>query len=268
MTLARWTTKITDTYEDGIYVRGYDLRELIGRLSFGEMFYLLARGELPDANAGKMIDAMLVSCADHGIITTSVAARYAVASGTPLQGALAAGVLMIGDVYLGAIEQAAQYLKRTLDANAGRSGQAIARDVVAASVETKERLPGFGHPLHASGDPRTARLFALARELRVAGSAVDLVTELERELERANGRLIPINADGALAAIALDLGFDWRFTRAFMLLSRTAGILAHADEELREGTRWRVPPPAQHEVKRHDDYYEGAPRRPLPESNR
>jgi citrate synthase len=266
MKIAHWKTKITDTYEEEILVRGYDLTELIGRLSFGEMFYLLTRGELPAPNTGKMIDAMLVACADHGIITTSVAARYAIASGTPLQGALAAGVLMIGDVYGGAVEQAACFFHKHGEIAAGKDIDAIAVEIV-KNAGKNNKIPGFGHPLHSKGDPRTIRLFALARQLGVAGKSVALATALESELSRHTGKLIPINADGALGALAIDLGFDWRICRSFMLLSRTAGVLAHAGEELCDGTRWRLPPPAEYEARSHEDYYEGPPRRSLPVLN-
>lgn len=259
----QWTTKITDTDEHGIVVRGYDLADLIGRISFGEMFYLLARGELPSKPVGKMIEAMLVACSDHGIITTSVVSRYVIASGTPLQGALAAGLLTVGDIYAGAVEQAAKYFQQALDFDGLRDPDDRAERCVAEAKREGRRIPGFGHPLHPKGDPRSKRLFAVANELGVAGPAVSLAAEIENELERA-GRLIPLNADGALAALVLDLGFDWSFARAFMLMSRTAGILAHSAEEQREGKPWRFPPPASHEVKSHEDYYQGVARRAFP----
>jgi citrate synthase len=259
----RWNTRITDTDEQGIVVRGYDLADLIGRISFGEMFYLLSQGELPTKPVGKMIEAMLVACADHGIITTSVVARYVIASGTPLQGALAAGLLTVGDIYAGAVEQAAKYLQGALEFDGPSELDDRAKFWVAEAKREARRIPGFGHPLHPKGDPRSKRLFAVAHELGVAGPAVSLATAIEKELEGA-GRLIPLNADGALAALVLDLGFDWSFARAFMLMSRTAGILAHSAEEQREGKPWRFPPPASHEVKSHEDYYQGVARRAFP----
>lgn len=263
MKTTRWKTKIADTSENLIAIRGYDLTELMGAVSFGEMFYLLARGEVPSKAAGKVIDAMLVSCADHGIITTSVAARYAIASGTPMQGALAAGVLMIGDVYGGAVEQAARYFHETLERHGDRSAQEIVTLVLADMAQKPFRVPGYGHPLHGDGDPRSRRLLEIAREQGVAGRAVALASEFETRLGPAVGRPLPLNADGALAVLAIDLGFDWRFTRAFMLMARTAGILAHADEERREGKPWRYPPPAEHQVETHGDYYDGVPLRRL-----
>lgn len=265
MRTTTWKTKITNTFENGIRVRGYDLTELIGQITFGEMFYLLTRGELPSENVGKMIDGMLVALADHGIITTSVTARYAIASGTPLQGALAAGLLMIGDVYGGAVEQSAQLFHEAIANHPNDSNEVIARRLIEMYVrDDGTRLHGFGHPLHPDGDPRSARLLSLARELAVAGRATGIATAVEAALRETKGKRLPLNADGALAAVIVDLGFDWRFARSFMLLSRAAGILAHSQEELVEGKRWRFPPPSEHEVKLHEDYYQGGQERSFP----
>lgn len=267
MPVARWKTRITDTQEDLIAVRGYDLTDLMGRITFAEMFYLLTRGELPpNPKVSRMLEAMLVACADHGIITTSVAARYAIASGTPLQGALAAGLLMIGDVYGGAVEQAARYFHDQVQAAPDREAADHAAAIVTA-MGKGERIPGFGHPLHGKGDPRSIRLLSLAGELGLVGRCTALAAALERALARRSGRRIPLNVDGALGALAIDLGFDWRIARAFMLLSRAAGVLAHAGEELCDGTRWRLPPPAEYQPSLHEDYYEGCPRRPFPPAN-
>jgi citrate synthase/citryl-CoA lyase len=264
MAVGRWKTRITDTHEDAIRVRGYDLAELIGRISFAEMFYLLTKGSLPDdARVTRMVEAMLVSCADHGIITTSVAARYAIASGTPLQGALAAGILMIGDVYGGAVEQAARYFFEQTKAHPRMEPAALARQ--AMEEANGAHIPGFGHPLHGSGDPRTIRLLELADELQCSGPCVALARALERQIRDTIGKKVPFNVDGALGALVVDLGFDWRISRSFMLMSRTAGVLAHAGEELMDGNRWRLPPPAEYEVRTHQDYYEGPAPRPLPD---
>lgn len=258
-----WKTKITDAREDAISVRGYDLADLIGRITFGEMFYLLMRGELPTLQEGKMIDAMLVACADHGIVPTSVVARYAVAAGTPLQGALAAGLLTIGDVYGGAVEQAAQFFAEALQHFEEGSETKAARQIVDDHA-SHNPIPGFGHPLHPNGDPRSISLLALAGELGLAGRAIALAKAIEKRLRATRGKTVPLNADGALAVVALDLGFNWRVTRSFMLFSRAAGTLAHSSEELIDGTRWRRPPPAEYVSRTHDDYYEGPPSRSLP----
>ncbi len=256
-----WKTSITDAAATTIRVRGYDLNDLIGRVSFAEMAYLLWRGELPPPNTRRMLDAMLVAAADHGIVASSIVARYVTAAGTPLQGAVAAGLLTVGDVYAGAVEQAARWL--ALAATRGGGATAV-RELVGETLARGERVPGFGHPLHPDGDPRARRLLQVGLELGVAGLHCQLVPAAEAELaERKNARL-PVNTDGAFAALALDLGFAPADTRALILLSRAAGILAHALEERRAGQPWRLPPPAEYDLTDHEPYYEGPPPRLLP----
>jgi citrate synthase len=261
---SEWKTAITQTNSEHIVVRGYELTDLIGRLDFGEMFYLLVRGELPNPRVARMINAMLVSCSDHGIITPTVVARYVVASGSPMQAALAAGLLTIGDVYGGAVEQAAEFLRTARAAAPTTPIQDLAQQLVNGAAATKTRIPGFGHPLHPHGDPRAERLLELARELSLDGPYVNLARAIEHVLGETRGRKVPLNADGALGALALDLGFDSEIARGFMLLARAAGTLAHAWEELRRGRPWRLPPPAEYELAEKEPYYEGVSPRPLP----
>ncbi|MBI2202784.1 MAG: citryl-CoA lyase [Candidatus Rokubacteria bacterium] len=261
---SEWKTKITGADDKRIVVRGYALTELIGRLDFGEMFYLLVRGELPEPRVARMVNAMLVSCADHGIITPSVVARYVTASGSPLQAALAAGLLTIGDVYGGAVEQAAVFLRAALAERPGVDAEEIARRVVDDATARHARVPGFGHPLHPNGDPRAERLLALAEELGLERPHVNLARTIERALAKATGRTLPLNADGALGALVVDLGFDSSIARGFMLLARAAGTLAHACEELETGRPWRLPPPAEYELRKDEPYYEGVAPRSLP----
>jgi citrate synthase len=261
---SKWKTMITGTDSQQIVIRGYELTDLIGRLDFGEIFYLLIRGELPNPRVARMINAMLVSCADHGIITPTVVARYVAASGSPLQAALAAGLLTIGDVYGGAVEQAAEFLRAACAAAPAMPVHDLAQQLAADATATGTRIPGFGHPLHPHGDPRAERLLELAEELGLDGPHVHLARAIEQVLGENRGRKVPLNADGALGALAMDLGFDSRIARGFMLLARAAGTLAHAWEELDTGRPWRLPPPAEYELGEKEPYYEGVPLRPLP----
>jgi citryl-CoA lyase len=57
---------------------------------------------------------------------------------------------------------------------------------------------------------------------------------IEKELEKQTGKKLPINVDGAIAAISSDMGFDWRLGKAFFLLGRVAGLTAHVYEEQTE----------------------------------
>src|SRR5947209_13485104 len=102
---AFWRTAISSVRPNEIRVRGYDLIELIGSRPFGDVVYLLLSGDLPRANQGRMMDALLVSACEHSVLAPSVnAARFVASAGVPLQAAVAAGTIGLGDSHGGAVE--------------------------------------------------------------------------------------------------------------------------------------------------------------------
>jgi citrate synthase len=255
-----WRTAIAGPEDDRILVRGYDLNELIGRLSFSEMLYLIQRGELATPGQARTIDALLVSVADHGISPSSTVTRFLSASGVPVQVAVAGGLMTFGDIHGGANEAGARVLQAGV-AEARAQGiplREAAERLVAQSRATRRPLDGFGHPQHPSGDPRVARLFEVAEVNGVAGDHIQFQKELAAALERATGRRIPINIDGAVASIISDLGFDHRYARAFMITARAVGLAAHALEEIDREGGWR-------QIPLSEVVYDGPAPRPLPE---
>jgi len=221
-------TNITSIAPGKILIKGYDIVELMGRKSFAEIVYLILKGELPSAAEGRMMDAILSSSIDHGVTPpSSQAARLVVSGGNPLNAAVAGGILTIGESHGGAIEQCA----RLLQEYAARDGQPelIAGDLVRDLSTKKMRMPGFGHRLHKT-DPRTVRLFELASALEFSGKHQTLARAVESIFEK-DGKALPINIDGAIAAVISDMGFDWRLGKGFFIISRTVGLVAHAFEE-------------------------------------
>jgi citrate synthase len=93
-----------------------------------------------------------------------------------------------------------------------------------------KRLPGFGHRLHET-DPRTLKLFEIAEKLNFSGKNIEFCKSMEKALEAKTGRRLPINVDGAIAAVISDMGFDWRLGKGFFMISRLPGLIAHAYEE-------------------------------------
>jgi citrate synthase len=220
-------TAIAHATPDAVEVRGHDLTsELMGHLTLTEMFFLLLMGRAPDERERRMTDACLVAIAEHGLVPSVQAARMTLSSAPEaLQGAVAAGLLGCGSVILGATEYAGTMLRDGLAA--GASGEQIARE----HREQRRPLPGFGHPLHRDGDPRTARLLALSDELGVSGEHVALVRAIEAAVPEVYGRTLPLNVSGAIAAPMLDLGLPAYTLKAIPLLARTAGLLGHLREE-------------------------------------
>jgi len=228
-------TSITQIKPDQILVRGYDLCELMGRLSFAGMVFLLIAQRLPNPREEHILDAILVSSVDHGVDAPSAHVARSVAScGVPAQAAISAGINAIGESHGGAGEQLACILQDALASHPGMPADELARSLVAVRRAAGQRFPGFGHRMH-DPDPRAVRLLTLADEEGLSGQHVALARALERALLEATGQSLPMNVDGAIAAILSDLGIDWRFGKSLFIISRTAGLAAQVHEQVTTG---------------------------------
>jgi citrate synthase len=220
--------------ETTITVRGRDLcNDLMGRLSFTEFFLLHLLGREPTEDQRFFLDAMLVGLAEHGMTPSVQAARMTLAAAPEaLQGAVAAGVLGAGSVVLGAAENAGRLLARGVaETSKGEPAEAVARRLARDLRERKQPVPGFGHPLHKPEDPRAVRLLALADQRKVAGAHVAFLRALAPVVDEIWQRHLPININGAIAAIMLDLDFPLESLRGIPILSRCAGLIGHLFEE-------------------------------------
>jgi citrate synthase len=264
-----WSTSIIDMKPGSIRIRGYAIEELIGRVGFAEMIYLMTRGELPSAAAAKLLEAALVAAVDHGPQAPSIAAaRMAMTCGVGINNAMASAINMLGDVHGGAGEQCVALL----NAIAARLGgdateRGIAEAVKAELAEwSSSHVPGFGHRFHPI-DPRAPRLLALVDEAATNGSVSGRFAAIGRALEEAlaarKRKRIPMNIDGATAVVYAELGFAPPLCRGLFVLSRSVGALAHAWEEMQSGQRNKGP------IPRHLLWnYTGPPERSLPKRAR
>ena len=222
-----WKTSISRVRAGEILVRGYPIEQLMQRCSFGDVVYLLLRGELPAGNEGKMVEAILVSCCEHSLASPSVdAARFVASCGVPLQTAVAAGVSAIGEVHGGAMEACAITLREGVAAGTG------AESIVQQMRASGNRMPGFGHPVHRQQDPRVLTLLEMATHWNIADAHAALARELEESLERTLGRRLPMNVDGVIAALLCDMGIDPALGRTFFIVGRATGYAAHAHEQM------------------------------------
>ena len=232
-------TSIGSSTSDSITVRGRDLSgEVMGRMTFSELAFLLAAGRTPTENEATMFDAVLVALADHGLTPTALAARLTY-TGAPeaLQGAIAAGLLGGGSVFLGPVEDTARFLQSILDevpderrADVTALREAAA-DEVRKAIEGGRKIPGLGHPIHRETDPRTPRFYELAKQTGFLGPHLRLLEIVSAAHRDATGRSLPINGAGAAGAALADLGFPPSVARGFALLARTAGLVGHLAEE-------------------------------------
>lgn len=228
-------TGICTSDEHSITVRGRDLcSQVIGELDFTSYFWLLVTGAMPTAAQKVMADAVLCAIAEHGLVPSVVAARMTLAAGPEaFQGAVAAGLLGCGSVVLGSAEAAGRFYAGCIaEADAqGIADDEAARRAVARLRADRQAIPGFGHPQHADGDPRAHRLLALAQEQHLLGRHATMLRAIESVLPETIGRRLPINVNGAIPAVMLDAGFPLPALKGISLLARTAGLVAHLNEE-------------------------------------
>ncbi|HEX6530073.1 MAG TPA: citryl-CoA lyase [Burkholderiales bacterium] len=201
-----WSTR------ERITVRGKDLPgEILGHLNLGDMAFLELMGRVPNARESKLFNAMVVTLVEHGITPSALAARLTYL-GAPeaMQAAVAAGLSGLGSVFVGSMEGVARMLSENAD------------------VDQMKRVPGLGHPLHKPVDPRTTRLFQIARETGFYGKYCERMEEIGRQ------RKLVVNATGAIGALACELGLDWRAVKGLGVMARAIGLVGHLLEESRQ----------------------------------
>lgn len=245
----KWRTALTDIEPNKILLRGYAVDELMGRLTFGEAIYLLLMGEIPSPSMGTLMEAILVSFIDHGTTPPStLSARNTATTGAPLRACVAAGVLGFGTYHGGDVERCQRFLDGGLDlVRAGQSYRKAAETIIERCQSTEEALPGFGHRYHTR-DPRAARLFQMALELELEAEHIQMIRAVEMVLvsrRKPEDAPLPINIDGAIAALCGDMGIPGSVANALFIISRIPGIAAHAQEErLRQQPMRQIDPNA------------------------
>lgn len=235
-----YRTQLGTSDEHSITLLGQDLAsDLMGQVSFGELSFWLVAMRRPTPGELRVFEAVLVALADHGFTPTVIAARMTL-TGAPeaLQGAMAAGLLGGGSRFLGVTEDTGRFLSDALASwDQLPSDQAgwdeLARQAVRAQRESGRYVPGLGHPVHKSGDPRTPRLIEIAEEEGVKGAHLSLFEAVGRVAPDVLGRALPLNGAGVCGAALCDLGFPVDILRGFALLARSAGLVGQLAEELR-----------------------------------
>jgi len=232
-------TWIGGATRDAITVAGRDLpTDIMGKLTLTELAYLLVTRREPTDAQTRLLDAVLVSLADHGLTPSALAARLTY-TGAPeaIQGAIAAGLLGAGSVFLGPAGDTAQFLFDALQAAGAPTDPddaqltRIAETAVDARRAAGERVPGLGHPVHKEVDPRTPRLYAIAAEEGLLGPHLRLLDRVGDVNEQRTGKHLPVNGAGAGGAALVDLGLPPSSARGVVLIARTAGLVAHLVEE-------------------------------------
>ena len=225
-----WSTGITEIKPNEVRVSGYDISELMGCCSFGEVVYLLLMGDLPSKEVGRLIEAIIVSSVDHGVTPPSTQSTRTVSStGGSLSASVAAGILSINEHHGGAIENCSKQLKEIIEKAKEVGLKDAIQHKMGAWKKSGVRMSGFGHRVHTQ-DPRTRKIFDLADKAGISGKFIQTVMAVEKFF-LDSGKKLPINVDGAIAAVLSDLKIPNYCLNGFFMIARTPGLIAHACEE-------------------------------------
>ncbi|MBI4224903.1 MAG: citryl-CoA lyase [Candidatus Sungbacteria bacterium] len=215
-------TEISASQDHEHNIRGKPLGDLIRNHSFVETLFLLFRGNMPNKAEEDLLNALLVSAAEHDIEAPSLfVPRISTSVGNPPQAALAAGILSIGPSHGGAGWEAARLL----------AGPETPQEIVTRFLKEHAPIPGYGHRIYKDADPRVSVIEEKIRVSGVSGTHFDRARAIEKELATQKGKHIPLNIDGAFAACVLDLGFAPETALELFILARIAGMSAHINEE-------------------------------------
>ena len=244
-----WRTSIVDSRDGHIRIRGYEVPSLMTGRTFTDTIFLLHQGRLPNDTERALLDAILTGVADHGSGAPSCATARLALSGNrqSVSAAVAAGLLAVGDDHGGAGLGCMQMIADGV-AQAKADGlplDDVARQIVDQARSAGKRLAGFGHRVHST-DPRTGILFDLARRGGIAGDGIAFVEAMERAIA-VMVKPLPINIDGALAAVLHDMGFQPVFGRLVFLIGRVAGLTAEVAEELSREKPMRIRIPVEYD---------------------
>jgi citrate synthase len=230
-------TAICTSDEHTIVVRGRDLsKELIGKVSFVDHFFLLLTGKAPSAGEAAVLNATLVAIAEHGLVPSVQAARMTFAAAPDaMQGAVAAGILGCGSVVLGSSETAGRmYSEIDAQVSAGTPLASAALAVMQAWRAAGKSIPGYGHPLHKERDERVGALFDVARAAGTDLRFVAIAEAVESLMPEVLKKELKLNVSGAIPAVLLGAGFPVQALKGVPILARTAGLIAHLYEEIQQ----------------------------------
>src|SRR5512134_859104 len=243
-----WSTPSTIT------VKGFDLcKDILGTLSLGDIAFLELTDRLPTARESVVFNAIAVTLVEHGLTPSAIATRMTY-TGAPeaMQAAVAAGLCGLGSVFVGSMETAARMLQEAIpDPSKKADHDKLAREIVERFHSRKQAIPGLGHPLHKPVDPRAPRLFQIAAENGYDGPYVKLMQAVAKEAEAVYGKSLPVNATGAIGAIASELKLPWQIVRGIGVMARAIGLVGHIREEMREPLALEIKARAEEEATAH-----------------
>lgn len=240
-----WSTSVSRVAPSKVFIRGYDLEDMIGKIPFSASTFLLLRGRLPGPAEARLLDAVLSAILDYSLQKSgTVAARYVASANPNMSAALATAILGVGKNTMDPAETARFCIDSYARLEASdRPAKALAEEIVSELRATKQRIPGLGHPVFRYVDPRAQKLRKIAVQEGMWGPRAEFFEEIFRAFTSLPGKdSIVLNDIGMMALVLVEMGFSPEETTGLAILSTLPGVIAHVAEELRDGRPIRTVP--------------------------
>jgi citrate synthase len=192
-------------------------------------FLYMLTGERPGALAARAFDVALVLHADHELNASTFAARVAAATLTDLHSAIVAAIgTLKGPLHGGAN---ADVMRLLVEIGEGAPAERV-ESLVRARLARKEKIPGFGHRVYRTEDPRATHLRRMSRELgeRAGRSSWFEMSQRIEQLVRDEKKL-NANVDFYSASTYYTLGIPIALFTPIFAVSRISGWTAHCLEQ-------------------------------------
>ena len=227
-------TTISDDRGDEPYYQGYPASELINAgYDIPHIIGLLWDNRLVSKQEAEIIKRILMLSADHGpCVSGALTTVIAACAGIGLSQAVAAGMIMIGPRFGGAVTDAGRWFKYAID------NQLSVDDFLAYMKQNVGPVPGIGHRVKSLKNPdkRVKELVGYVKSLGIKTPHLDFALEVEKKTTVKKDNLI-LNVDGTMAAVLVDIGFPVDSLNGFFVLARTIGMIGHWTDQKRQGSR-------------------------------
>ena len=225
---------ISDDRGDEPYYQGYPASELINKgYDITHVIGLLWDGRLVSKQEAEVMRRILILSADHGpCVSGALTTIIAACAGIGLSQAVAAGLIMIGPRFGGAVTDAGRYFKYAID------NKMTVDEFLAHMKKNVGPVPGIGHRVKSLRNPdkRVKELVGYVKSLNIPTPHLDFALEVEKITAAKKDNLI-LNVDGTMAAVLVDLSFPVDSLNGFFVLARTIGLIGHWTDQKRQGSR-------------------------------
>jgi ATP-citrate lyase alpha-subunit len=204
--------------------KGYDIPHIVG---------LLWNKRLLTRQEAEIVKRIIMLSADHGpCVSGALATIIAACAGIGMSQAVAAGLIMIGPRFGGAVTDAGKWFKYAVD------NRLSVDEFLAYMKSNAGPVPGIGHRVKSLKNPdkRVKELVGYVKSLNISTPCLDFALAVEQVTTTKKDNLI-LNVDGAMAATLVDLGFPVESLNGFFILARTIGLVGHWIDQKQQNSR-------------------------------